>query len=579
MAANSGFGRRAGRLAVIAIMGAATSVASFAQEPLRLDNLQTQVRFVREVERILEEADRAQRAGQCELRKVLLTTFKTTIEGARAGQTPYDAMQDWRSRGQEILNRPCPPKKDAPPPPPPPATLAVPAAAPQPADPAAPPVQPAPGMTPEDTRLALQRFAIVAELEKRFAAAEKARLAGNCVFRDNVLGAIKSMLATLGPVAGESDAAARADWQSRLRDAEARPCPPPAPPAAPPSVGQLPSTGSPLGAVNVLAKDQFARRAGALLDIYYLSMLLPRTGIGVRRDGAPGAAPEADAGRTARQVNGLGLSAGFNAVKLGGGIDLSATVNYAKGDASTSYESPASTAQARVDTGVVYGRLSNGSSGIIAPFGGRGTTKTESEEYGATLSAAYVFAEASGFRIEVGAGYQHSERRHDSDFEASGTSSGFTFDFGQTRTQVVEEDLFHFDSGAAFDIPITRTTDGGLTFSGIFRLGVYNRDTEFEGTEVNTANFGPVGNRDLTLTFADDANRWGGRVKVDAIAEYELRNGVSLKAFGGIEYRSDVGAVINPNSGDQVFFEGQTTRLGSDDFFAARVGVGLYLPF
>lgn len=92
----------------IAIAAALFAAPALAQEPPRLDDFERQAAFVREVETILREADKAQANNNCQLRDSLLLTFKTTVESKRAAMTPEAAKDEWRARAQEILNRRCP---------------------------------------------------------------------------------------------------------------------------------------------------------------------------------------------------------------------------------------------------------------------------------------------------------------------------------------------------------------------------------------------------------------------------------------------------------------------------------------
>lgn len=358
-------------------------------------------------------------------------------------------------------------------------------------------------------------------------------------------------------------------------------CPPAAPPP-PPSVGQIPADGSPLAAVAAVADDRRARiaeRAAILLNVYYLASLIPRVGIGVRRDGAPGAAPETDAGRTPRRVNGFGISAGFQ-TKIAPDFDLRLRGRYEKGDAKTDFSSPATGAQ-RVDTGIVYGRLSNGSSGIIAGFGGTGSAKVDLEEWGVGAEIGWQIGEptyfpyAVGLRASVGADYSRSERRHDLSIASSGVSAGTTFSFSQSRLQELEESYAGVSGGLELDLPICEDADLEVYGKG----GPFRVNSRFTGTERDMANFGPIGNRDLTLRFDEEDGKWGARFETGAGIRFHLSDALTITGGVRYEYRTDVGSVINPNSGDQVFFGGQTSRLGRQDWQAWDAAVGLHMRF
>lgn len=420
-----------------------------------------------------------------------------------------------------------------------------------------------------------QRARVIGEIDDDLAKAESARLAGNCPDRELFLDRARFLLGAFVTGTGLFSPEASEAIRDRIEAAGQRPCPPP-------GDRRTGDSGRRQSDAELLANASFADKATAFLTLLYASKFLPRVGVGVRRDGPPGGAPERFAGETPRRVNQFGISGGFQ-TKIAAGFNLRAELRYASGDASADIATPASTAQTRVDTGIVYGRLSNGSSGIIAGFGSTGRTKVEATDFefnGAVgMSAAEVFAEAQGFRIEIGFDYAHSERRHDLSIASSGISGGFTFNFAQSRLQQLDEDYFGLSTGLEFALPVSKTTDGGLTFSGRINIGPYFRDTRFRGTERNTANFGPMGNRDITLDFAEDKSAWGGRFKSSTALEYRLKGGITLTVGGGVDYLSDVGAVVNPNSGDQLFFLGQTTRIERADLFSWRAGGGLRIPF
>lgn len=353
--------------------------------------------------------------------------------------------------------------------------------------------------------------------------------------------------------------------------------PPPAP------VADLPSDGSPLAAVAVVQEDrrkEMAKRAAVLIQVYYLGSLIPRGNIGVRRDGAPGAAPETDAGRTSHRVNGFGISAGFQ-TKISPDFDLRATLEYEKGDAKTAFTTPATSPAQRVDTGIVYGQLSNGSSGAIAGFGSTGNAKVDLEEWGADIEVGWQIAESSylpyavGLRAFTSAQFRKANRRYATDIASSGLSGASTFTFAQTRLQKLNEDYVGVSVGLDAEFPIIEELKLAIMLSG----GPYRVVSRLDSTEHNTANFGPMANRDFTIAIDGKAKHWGARFRTGAGLQYKLSDSVSLTAGVGYEYRSKVGAVFNPYSGDQVFFEGMTTGLTSQDWQAFDAAIGLAMRF
>lgn len=423
------------------------------------------------------------------------------------------------------------------------------------------------------------RIQTLDEIDDNLKKAEAARLAGKCADRDRYIWNARFLLGAMVTDTGLFSPESAEAIKDRVENAAARPCPPE---GAPKEVGALPQSGSPLAAVAAVQENRrvrMAERAALLLNVYYLASLIPRDNIGVRRDGAPGAALEADAGQTPRRVNGFGISAGFQ-TKIAHDFDLRLSGSYEKGDAKNTIDSPATGAQ-RVDTGIVYGRLSNGSSGIIAGFGGTGSAKVDLDEWGVSAEAGWQIGDSSyipytvGLRALVGTEYKRSERTHAMSIASSGVSAGTTFSFSQSRLQRLEENYYGLSLGLEAEIPICPDADVQLFGKG----GPYRVDSRFMGTERNTANFGPMGNRDLTLTFDEEDSKWGARFETGAGVQYHLSDTLTISGKVRYEYRSDVGAIFNPNSGDQVFFEGKTSGLTRQDWQAWDAGVGLQLRF
>ena len=118
-------------------------------------------------------------------------------------------------------------------------------------------------------------------------------------------------------------------------------------------------------------------------------------------------------------------------------------------------------------------------------------------------------------------------------------------------------------------------TNGGLTFSGSFGLRGELLDSSLDATERNTANFGPGSDRDFTLQFGDSETKSGVAVTAAAEFGYALSPNLVLFAGGAVEYRSNVGGVFNPNSGDQVFYDDLTTALITDDSWSYHAMFGI----
>ena len=67
---------------------------------------------------------------------------------------------------------------------------------------------------------------------------------------------------------------------------------------------------------------------------------------------------------------------------------------------------------------------------------------------------------------------------------------------------------------------------------------------------------------DFELRFDEEDEGVSGAFAVGGYVEYQLTPRVSIGAGIDGAYLTSVGAVVNPSSGDEVFFDGLTTRLG-----------------
>lgn len=297
---------------------------------------------------------------------------------------------------------------------------------------------------------------------------------------------------------------------------------------------------------------------------------VPATGIGFRRDGAPGEAPETFAGMTDDRIP--FWSAGGEISLSGFFLDLF----YGEGDGAGSFDIPN---ESGVDSGVVYGDLSpSGSSGIATPFGLTGMTWVDFRRYGLRGEVPLGFLQSHPkdvFRPTVYAGYT----RYDLDYrglaEYVGGAPPAVFEFSQERTQEIGESYLDLGLGGRVIAPLGESL---LLHLGA-HAGGYYRDSELTSIERNTCNFCPADDQDFTIEINESDSGLGFAGGANAALELRLSRSVSLMARGSADYRSRVGAVWNPNSGDQVFFDELRTELRTGDAWSWQVGGGLLVRF
>src|SRR3546814_7146589 len=92
-------------------------------------------------------------------------------------------------------------------------------------------------------------------------------------------------------------------------------------------------------------------------------------------------------------------------------------------------------------------------------------------------------------------------------------------------------------------------------------------------------NFCPASDRDFIIAIDDSDDGFGFHCEVGAALELRLSPAVSLFVGGSADYWSSVGAIFNPSSGDEVFFDGLNTALRTEDVWPWRAGGGLIVRF
>lgn len=293
---------------------------------------------------------------------------------------------------------------------------------------------------------------------------------------------------------------------------------------------------------------------------------VPASGIGFRRAGAPGEAPETFAGTTDDRIP--SWTAGAEVSLSGFFLDLF----YGEGDSSGGFDIAN---ESGVDSGVVYGDLSpSGSSGIATPFGLTGMTWVDFSRYGLRGEVPLGFLQPHPkdvFRPTVYAGYT----RYDLDYRGLAGFSDALFDFSQDRTQEIGESYFDLGLGGRVLAPLGENV--------FFHLGAhaggYYRDSELTSIERNICNFCPAEDQDFTIDIDESNSGFGFAGGANAALELRLSRSVSLMARGSADYRSKVGAVWNPDSGDQVFFDELSTEFATEDAWSWQAGGGILVRF
>lgn len=316
-----------------------------------------------------------------------------------------------------------------------------------------------------------------------------------------------------------------------------------------PSATGLPGDGSP--------NPAYIRLLGN-----YASVEVPQTGIGFFRDGAAGVVPESFAISGPRRIDHFGgtLAARFPVA----GVKPIVSFQYDEGRRGPlSFTIAANPAMA---SGVVYGDLSPGeSSGISTSLGLNGSMATRSKRFAVGVDVPLLTGGQSALGIALG--YRRWNRTYDG---AVNFSSGGN-QFAQTRNQKLDESHFAFGLFGDVSAPIGPSLTGHLAARG----GGYFRKSDLNSLEANTCSFCPVADRNFTIAIRDDDSDLGMFADFGMALEFALSPKTSVWAGGSGRYLSRVGAVFNPNSGNQVFFNGLKTALTRTDTFNWQADVGI----
>lgn len=419
------------------------------------------------------------------------------------------------------------------------------AAVPGPAAAQEPP--PGGGLSEQEERAVAQQQRFVDQQAEFFlAAAEAAQRRGDCAARASALASANVEIQTnkarayVPPDVIES-------WEERVRAMEDSPCPP---------------------------NDPLVEQRAIAIALALGGVELPGTGIGFQREGAPGETPETFAGETERSVALRRVEA---QAELPMGVLLG--LNYARGRGRTSFDV---TPPAGGDAGAVYGAPAPSSStGIAAPFPVSGDTRVRMESLGASVEIPF-----SRPRVQPGAarltpfgfieaGHRSVKYRMALSGGGSFGGGGFTFAYDQERRQKLTDRELGIGLGARFEAPLGAA---GFGFFANARAGAYWQRSTLDSIERNANNFTGAPDDSFAIEIDEKESGIGFHGTLLAGVEIPLANGVAVRLGGYAEYRSRVGAVFNPSSGDQVL-GGMTTGLRFRDAWSwAGVG-GIVVTF
>lgn len=296
---------------------------------------------------------------------------------------------------------------------------------------------------------------------------------------------------------------------------------------------------------------------------------LPETGIGFARPSGGGAERFAGAGPVHLDT----MTAAISLLMFSShGWSLLGGASYTWGDEQRGFDVPFG----GDDTGFVYGGLSpEGSSGLNAgDLGSSGVNGIDLETWtfeAKAIGPSRPVGARGEFRPFAFASYTRGDRRH---------SGSIAIDaFGQTltqrRDQGLNDDIFGVGFGGLYRYDLGG--GGGLNLYGA--AGLQHRSSELRSVEmVDCALCGGQDTLfDLRFDETDDALTYS--LAAGLKWDFPVTDKVSLSLGADAAYLDEVGAVFNPQSGDQVFFEGRTTSLESGHAWTWNIGFGAIVRY
>ncbi|MCS6627596.1 hypothetical protein N0B44_32305 [Roseibacterium beibuensis] len=301
-------------------------------------------------------------------------------------------------------------------------------------------------------------------------------------------------------------------------------------------------------------------RSEFILNYGHGELTVPDTGIGFQRTGSGG---ERFAGMGPGRVPIRSLAIQFYPYQWNRWT-LATGLSYGTGDEQTSGQIPGG---GTIDTGFVYGGLSpDGSSGLF--IGNRTLDWRQGTDVRLiNLKAKAVYSTGTPFSPFLFVDFLDSQRTY------TGWASAEVFGstLSQTREQKIDESMVGAGIGLQFD----QILGNGVRYGGWTSAGVFRRETRLDAWEVNACPLCSPMDRDFQLDFDEEDDGTSITGAIGAYLAWPLSDTVKIGVGADAVWVDEVGGVFNPNSGDQVFFDGLQTGLttGKADMWNIRIGL------
>ncbi|GGD04434.1 caspase family protein [Aquisalinus flavus] len=147
------------------------------------------------------------------------------------------------------------------------------------------------------------------------------------------------------------------------------------------------------------------------------------------------------------------------------------------------------------------------------------------------------------------------------------------FEMTYNGSQIREQDIADTYYGGGLGLAYTQPLSQQLFIHGYASGGLYYRDSELNSAEWNRCDFCPSEDQDFLFSIHDRDTGTAFEGQAGFIMNYQLARSFGIAGYGSASYLTEAGFAENPYSGDQVYYDGFKTHLGTDEMTRWSLGV------
>ncbi len=230
------------------------------------------------------------------------------------------------------------------------------------------------------------------------------------------------------------------------------------------------------------------------------------------------------------------------------------------------------------ESGFVYGALSpSGSSGVnVSNFGSTHEARNTWRAWNVSGSYAFQgFDSLACAQLFITLYYASIIQ----DFDGWSQHTGGGINIEQWRDQRASNERYGFNIGVQ-----AGGRPGDLSFGPFIPFikasaGLANTRSSLRSEETIYCNICPPSDQTFTINTTGSQRDWDFTGSLKAGVNLPISENASFTLSAGYEHGGQIGAIWNPSSGDQVFFDGRTTELQRVNYRPRYVALGLNLRF